>query len=779
MKLKSTINFGQLNQTLLKAWMGCCLLVFLFAGGVQSRNCMSWCGDLRFKDNFLKDSFDVDEIIFRVSYLDPFINLYRLHSEDGSQHLVDGWWLQNSFELAADGTTSLVFKSYVSGLFTIRDVGPAIVSGSLTVVDTSGGYVVETYYTAPETYDPDNDVVYLDYYISPGNTEPTITFKLNIKPPPVILLHGLASEGIWWNPIKNSLQDQGWPSNFIATPDYDNDGAFSTQTAVVKNAIDFQLLNLRTSDVFVNKVNLVGYSMGGLLGRQYLLENPDAPVYKFVTLNTPHYGSEWANLVDGQSYQGSFYWLADRWFSNTVDGFDIDGGAMNSLRVDGDAILNLNSQAGPTLPIHAISTDFTACDFFYDSYLPVSPSSIRSISKLIRIGSGALNFIYFLGAAVCAGIDHVLGEEHDGIVRVASQSGGLQAPYHQNYAGVINSFHTATANQANIKNEHLPTLLRVSPDESGLFTTGGFVPDTLPPPNLLPGGEDARSNRLLTEVEIDILHPQPNDTVYAQWVPLLQVAGSEEVAGLMAFFFYPALDTMLTDSVLWSNSHSFTVPVPQDYEGWVNIGVLGTDGYGTVDFDTLSVYVTQSALPIPEIPQLLQPADGSTSLPLEEVALEWEEVGFAQAYRLEVSDTPDFAELIFEQSDVAETTTTLSNLNISTTYYWRVRAENSSGEGSWSETWAFTTETANSTTDNAKRYGLRVYPNPTKEVVLISCSHRIQSVQLFDGTGRMVTSRVGDQPTIELALQGIPSGIYFVKVRLELGEVWEKIAVKP
>jgi hypothetical protein len=43
----------------------------------------------------------------------------------------------------------------------------------------------------------------------------------------------------------------------------------------------------------------------------------------------------------------------------------------------------------------------------------------------------------------------------------------------------------------------------------------------------------------------------------------------------------------------------------------------------------------------------------------------------------------------------------------------------------------------------------------------------------------MVTSRVGDQPTIELALQGIPSGIYFVKVRLELGEVWEKIAVKP
>lgn len=556
---------------------------------------------------------DVDEVIFRVIYGGDLysslrfkiskITLSQLHAEDDNQHHIDNLTLQPTpyeYDLAADGTTSLVLKyPNIGGLFTIRDAGPTALSGSLSDVSITD-YVVETHYTAPETYDPDNDVVYLDYYKSPGDTEPSMTLQLHIKPPPAVLLHGLASEGSWWDPVKNSLEDQGWPSNFIATPNYDNDADFSTQTVVVQNAVDFQLLDLRTSGVFVNKVNLVGYSMGGLLGRQYLLENPDAPVYKFVTLNTPHYGSEWANLVDGQRYQGSFYWLADRWFSNTVDGFDIDAGAMNSLRVDGDAILNLNSQAGPTLPIHAISTDFTACDFF-DSDLPGAPSSIRSISKLIRIGSGVLNFVYFAGAAVCAGIDHVLGEEHDGIVRVVSQSGGLEAPYHQNYAGLINTFHTATANQTNIKNEHLPTLLRVSPDESGLFTNGGFVPDNLPAPSLLPDEEQARFNVLLTEVEIDVLQPQPNDTVYAQWMPSLQVEGNENVAGLMALFFYPGLDTMLIDSALWSSSHPFTVPVPQDYEGWVNIGVLGTDGYGTVAFDTLSIFITQGAPTVPPL----------------------------------------------------------------------------------------------------------------------------------------------------------------------------------
>jgi pimeloyl-ACP methyl ester carboxylesterase len=671
--------------------------------------------------------------------------------------------------VAADGTFSMAFTAN-RGYMNIRDYDGPAKSGKLFATDTPNGMFWE--YTAPQAFG-DNLIIYLDFKQESDAVLPDLVIKLNIMPPPVVLLHGLASEGSWWDPVKSSLQDQGWPSNFIATPDYDNDGAFNTQIDVVKNAIELLVLDLRNSGLFVNKVNLVGYSMGGLLGRQYLLENPDAQVFKFVTLNTPHYGSEWANLIDDQIL--GMHWVAGLVFGSD---FNITDGGINSLRVDGNAILNLNSQAGPLLPIHAISTNFTACELFYLDF-PDQPSSSRKVRRLARLGSVILGFVEFLGTTTCLGIEYVLGMEHDGIVRMVSQSGGLEAPYHQNYAGIINTFHTTTANQAEIRDVHLPTLLRVSPDESGLFTTGGFVPDILPPPNLFPNDEQTRFNGLLTEVEIEILHPQDKDTVYAQWMPSLQIAGSEDVAGLLALFFYPALDTMLTDSVLWSNSHSFTVPVPEDYEGWVNIGVMGTDGYGAVDFDTLSVFVTQSVLPIPEIPNLLQPADGSTSLPVAEVALEWESVAFAQGYRVELSGTPDFAELIFEQSGLAETTSTVTDLNGGSTYYWRVRGGNSSGEGSWSETWIFTTEITNSTSDNAKQYGLTVYPNPAQEIVVISCSHRIQSVELFDGIGRLVTFRGGDQPTIELSLQGIPSGIYFVKVKLELGEVWEKIVVKP
>ncbi len=699
------------------------------------------------------------------------IELSQLFEEGGSQ-LIDILTPQPqapSYDVAADGTMSLALRyPNTGGLFAIRNTPyDPDVTGALLDVSLTDEEVV-THYLAPKSYDPGRDEVFLDYYLQPGDAEPYLSIQLDIKPPPVVLLHGLASDGGWWAPVRSSLLSRGWPADFIATPDYDHDAPFPTQAGLVANALGYQLSILRANGVFVNRANLVGYSMGGLLARQFLKNNPTAPVYKLITLNTPHSGSEWANLIDDRSYQGSIYWLADRWFSNTASGFDIDGGALKSLRVDGSAILSLNAQPGTALPVHAISTDFTGCD--YTSLGPALPGPIGKLSKIAIWGGGLLGFAYNLSALLCDGIELALGDEHDGIVRVQSQRGGLSAPYHQNYAGISNTFHTTTANHPQIRNQHLPRLLSANPETSGLFTYEGFDPDILPPPGLSPT-QDAR---VVSDVQVAILQPQPFDTVYAQLSPILSAEGSADVTGLLALYFFPGLDSMIMDSVLWAINHGFSIPIPPGYEGWLNIGLLGTDGYGTVDFDTLSIFVAQSAPPVPAAPGLIWPEDGSTGLPTG-LSLQWAAAPYAQSYHVEIAASPSFEAPVFSQLAVAGTSLAAQGLSDGTTYYWRVRGENLSGPSSWSPVWQFTTSTVTSTTEAVGRGFLAIHPNPASAVVQISCSRPMLSLQLYDAQGRLALAQPVGQAVGELDLSELPAGLYFVKAVLEDGRVWGRV----
>lgn len=696
------------------------------------------------------------------------IELSQLYEEGGSQliGLLTPQPQAPVYDVAADGTMSLALRyPNTGGLFAIRntpydpDVTGALLEASLTDEE------VVTHYLAPKSYDPDKDEVFLDYYLSPGDAQPYLSIQLNIKPPPVVLLHGLASDGGWWAPVRSSLLSRGWPADFIAAPDYDNDAPFPTQTGVVADALWDQLSILRANGVFVNRANLVGYSMGGLLARQFLKNNPSAPVYKLITLNTPHSGSEWANLIDDRSYLGSIHWLAGRWFSS---GFDIDGGAMKSLRVDGSAILSLNAQPGPALPVHAISTDFTGCD--YTSLGPALPGPAGKLSKIAVWGGGLLAFAYNLSALLCDGIELALGDEHDGIVRVQSQRGGLPAPYHQNYAGVFNTFHTATASHPQTRNEHLPRLLSADPEDSGLFTYGGFDPDILPPPGLRP----AEEARVVSDVQVAILQPQPFDTVYAQLSPDLLAEGSADVTGLLALYFFPGLDSMMADSVLWATSHSFGIPIPPGHEGWLDIGLLGTDGYGTVDFDTLSIFISQGAPPAPAAPGLIWPENCSTGLPAG-LSLQWEAAPYAQSYQIEIADSPAFEELAFSQPAVAGTSIAAQGLAPGTAYYWRVRAENLSGQSGWSEVWQFRTGQVTGTTEAAGGPFLSIHPNPASDAVQVSSHRPMLSLQLYDAQGRLVRARLLGQPVGELELSGLPAGLYFLKAELEDGAVWGRM----
>ncbi|MDY7107275.1 MAG: fibronectin type III domain-containing protein, partial [Planctomycetota bacterium] len=88
---------------------------------------------------------------------------------------------------------------------------------------------------------------------------------------------------------------------------------------------------------------------------------------------------------------------------------------------------------------------------------------------------------------------------------------------------------------------------------------------------------------------------------------------------------------------------------------------------------------------------LLSPPDGAVDVSLMPL-LEWEAASQGTAYELEVATDPDFTPPPAYSATVTGTSHTLTTkLEGATLHYWRVRAQNACGVGSWSAPFSFTT----------------------------------------------------------------------------------------
>ncbi len=82
-----------------------------------------------------------------------------------------------------------------------------------------------------------------------------------------------------------------------------------------------------------------------------------------------------------------------------------------------------------------------------------------------------------------------------------------------------------------------------------------------------------------------------------------------------------------------------------------------------------------------DAPVLVLPEDEST-VPIS-IDLSWEEVNGATSYCVELATNTGFSNKIVDTADLTSLSLALSDLDYNTTYYWRVRAVNSLGAGSW------------------------------------------------------------------------------------------------
>ncbi len=95
---------------------------------------------------------------------------------------------------------------------------------------------------------------------------------------------------------------------------------------------------------------------------------------------------------------------------------------------------------------------------------------------------------------------------------------------------------------------------------------------------------------------------------------------------------------------------------------------------------------------VPTAPDLLTPTDGATNVSFKP-SFSWTAVSQASSYLVEVSDDPGFSNIVYSATVADTSHTAATPLFASTTYYWRVTADNVCGNNT-STTSSFTTQAA-------------------------------------------------------------------------------------
>ncbi|WP_339889360.1 T9SS type A sorting domain-containing protein [uncultured Flavobacterium sp.] len=71
-----------------------------------------------------------------------------------------------------------------------------------------------------------------------------------------------------------------------------------------------------------------------------------------------------------------------------------------------------------------------------------------------------------------------------------------------------------------------------------------------------------------------------------------------------------------------------------------------------------------------------------------------------------------------------------------------------------------------------------VYPNPVNDMVNIKANTAISSIEIYDVQGRIIHKKITNQKTESIDVSAYSNGIYFLKIKTEVGEKVEKIVKK-
>ena len=68
-----------------------------------------------------------------------------------------------------------------------------------------------------------------------------------------------------------------------------------------------------------------------------------------------------------------------------------------------------------------------------------------------------------------------------------------------------------------------------------------------------------------------------------------------------------------------------------------------------------------------------------------------------------------------------------------------------------------------------------IYPNPAKDIINIKANSSIKSIDIYDVQGRIIQSKLTDEENSTIDVSSFTNGIYFLKIKTEMGEKVEKM----
>jgi pimeloyl-ACP methyl ester carboxylesterase len=448
---------------------------------------------------------------------------------------------------------------------------------------------VQFKYTNPIEHPPAGELsreirIVIEYTRDTGEKVTPTTLLLQVFRPPVVMTHGLWSNQDAFKAMEDDLASgsQHYPEELLYRVDYSgtNGSAFSVNSREVEFGVLSVIEQALAEGYGVGKVDLVGHSMGGLLGRLFVQgANYHGEVRRVITCNTPHSGSQMANLLLDEIWDPLGVLCA----ALGATGSSCYDGAVCDLSVGSNALAALNQGAigGSDEKYHALATVF-------DMATNAPGGSISSFAPF----SFSTLLIQALGAcSVPALVDRVFNnDDSDLIVAATSQAGGLAQTRTSLFE---NQVHMGSTDNSLVK-EAVRSLLD-EPDNSSRFATGGYHPATLvyaptsmcgaiiqpPSSGRSQGCSTARHSLALHSLAapaLTITAPLSGTTLGAGQGFAVTVTGSSDVATVLLLLSKKDGEFFLAKKP--GPTATFAVTVPEALVGQETLVALGLNAYG-------------------------------------------------------------------------------------------------------------------------------------------------------------------------------------------------------
>ena len=176
---------------------------------------------------------------------------------------------------------------------------------------------------------------------------------------------------------------------------------------------------------------------------------------------------------------------------------------------------------------------------------------------------------------------------------------------------------------------------------------------------------------------------------------------------------------------------------------------------------------------------------GDTTQYFDEVLLQWQSVSGATYYLLEIDVTSSYSTSSYQSFVLTSTSQLLTDLQENRRYYWRVRPFNEYATCAAARSGTFVTSKISDTHDIKDLSAWQIAPNPvsnTARIIFSAANNFEAAVSIIDATGRRVRTLnntvfpVGET-TLDLPVEGLSNGLYFVAIENEEGRAVRKMTI--